>query len=155
MGYYSDALTRLESRFGDMVASSYSTLWEGWEYTGGRGMTYKSGNGTYNHAWSGGGLTILSQYIAGISPIEPAFKSFRVSPNLAKLKFVESVVPTIYGNIEMHAEKVYPQLVISLTVPQGTTAQVVVPHGYNNLECNGVNASELTLTAGKYRIIAE
>ena len=55
----------------------------------------------------------------------------------------------------MHAEKVYPQLVISLTVPQGTTAQVVVPQGYNNLECNSVNASELTLTAGKYRIIAE
>ena len=155
MGYYKDALKRLEYRFGEMVASSYSTLWEGWEYTGGRGMTYKSGNGTYNHAWSGGGLTILSQYIAGISPIEPAFKSFKVSPNLATLKEVQSVVPTIYGNIEMRAEKGYSQLVITLTVPQGTTAHVVAPQGYNNLECNGVNASELTLTAGKYTIIAE
>ena len=55
----------------------------------------------------------------------------------------------------MRAEKGYSQLVITLTVPQGTTAHVVAPQGYNNLECNGVNASELTLTAGKYTIIAE
>jgi hypothetical protein len=66
MGYYEDALERMERRFGEMVAAKYSTLWEGWEYTGARGMKYRSGYGTYNHAWSGGGLIILSQYIAGI-----------------------------------------------------------------------------------------
>ena len=155
MGYYEDALKRMEQRFGEMVASHYSTLWEGWEYTGGRGMKYKSGNGTYNHAWSGGGLTILSQYIAGIAPIEPAFKRFSVSPNLATLQFVESVVPTIFGNIEMRAERVNSQLIMALTVPQGTTAQVVAPQGYSVLECNGVHAPELTLSSGKYMIIAE
>ncbi|MEE1118631.1 MAG: hypothetical protein U0K90_01755, partial [Bacteroidales bacterium] len=49
------------------------------------------------HAWSGGGLTILSQYIAGIAPVEPQFKSFSVSPNLANLKWLESVVPARFG----------------------------------------------------------
>ncbi len=155
MGYYEDALKRMEQRFGEMVASHYSTLWEGWEYTGGRGMKYKSGNGTYNHAWSGGGLIILSQYIAGIAPVEPAFKRFSVSPNLATLQFVESVVPTIYGDIDMRAEKVGSQLSIALTVPQGTTAQVIVPQGYDALTCNGMTAQQLTLTSGKYTIIAE
>ena len=100
MGYYEDALRRMETRFGDMVASKeYSTLWEGWEYTGGRGMKYKSGNGTYNHAWSGGGLTILSQYIAGIAPVDPQFERFSVEPNLGTLNYVKSVVPTVYGDI--------------------------------------------------------
>ena len=155
MGYYEDALQRMEHRFGEMVAAPHTTLWEGWEYTGGRGMKYKSGNGTYNHAWSGGGLTILSQYIAGIAPVEPAFKRFTVEPNLATLNFVESVVPTIYGNIEMSAKRVGAQLVITLIVPQGTTAQVVVPQGYNNLECDGVHTQQLILTEGKYTIIAE
>ena len=155
MGYYEDALQRMEHRFGEMVAAPHTTLWEGWEYTGGRGMKYKSGNGTYNHAWSGGGLTILSQYIAGIAPVEPAFKRFTVEPNLATLNFVECVVPTIYGNIEMSAKRVGAQLVITLIVPQGTTAQVVVPQGYNNLECDGVHTQQLILTEGKYTIIAE
>ena len=155
MGYYEDALKRLEYRFGEMVASEHTTLWEGWEYTGGRGMKYKSGNGTYNHAWSGGGLTILSQYIAGIAPLEAAFKSFTVKPNLATLNFVESLVPTIFGNITMRAERVCKQLVITLTIPEGTTAHISVPQGYSNLECNGINAQKLTLSAGNYTIIAE
>ena len=64
-------------------------------------------------------------------------------------------MPTIYGNIEMSAKRVGAQLVITLIVPQGTTAQVVVPQGYNNLECDGVHTQQLILTEGKYTIIAE
>ena len=154
MGYHRDALKRMERRFGDMVASQYTTLWEGWEYTGGRGMTYKSGNGTYNHAWSGGGLIILSQFIAGISPIEPAFKSFKVEPNMAMLRRMECVVPTNYGEIKLSARRL-GTYEISLTVPQGTTAQVVVPQGYSSVECNGVKAPLLTLTSGEYKIMVE
>ena len=64
-------------------------------------------------------------------------------------------MPTIFGNIEMRAERVNSQLIMTLTIPQGTTAQVVVPQGYSVLECNGVHAPELTLSQGKYMIIAE
>ncbi len=154
MGYYEDALKRLELRFGEMVAAPHTTLWEGWEYTGGRGMKYKSGNGTYNHAWSGGGLTILSQYIAGIEPITPKFEKFRVCPNLATLNRVKSVVPTVFGNIEMSAVKGDDVLNITLTIPQGATAQVVVPQGYTALTCGGNSGEVLTLTQGEYCITA-
>ncbi len=155
MGYYTEALSRLEERFGEMVASKHSTLWEGWEYTGARGMTYKSGNGTYNHAWSGGGLTILSQYIAGIQTLEPSFKRFKVEPNLGSLNRVKSLVPTTYGNIELEAVKGDKSLDITLSVPEGTTANISVPKGYNALTCNGTTAQELTLTSGKYTIVAQ
>lgn len=155
MGYYTEALERMERRFGDMVASEHTTLWEGWEYTGGKGMTYKSGNGTYNHAWSGGGLTVLSQFIAGIEPLTPAFETFTVSPNLATLNMVESVVPTKFGNIEMRADKRDPHLTIDLTVPQGATAKVIAPQGYKTLNCDGNSAPTLTLTSGQYTIVAE
>ncbi|MBR5885075.1 MAG: glycoside hydrolase [Alistipes sp.] len=154
MGYHRDALKRMERRFGNMVASEYSTLWEGWEYTGSRGMKYKSGNGTYNHAWSGGGLIILSQYIAGISPIEPAFKSFKVEPNMAMLRRIDCVVPTNFGEIKLSARRL-GIFEITLTVPQGTTAQVVAPHGYSTVECNGEKAPQLTLTSGEYKILVE
>ncbi len=154
MGYYEDALTRLEKRFGDMVAAEeYSTLWEGWVYTGGRGMKYKSGNGTYNHAWSGGGLTILSEFIAGISPLKPAFEQFRVCPNLAMLNRVKSVVPTVFGNIEMQAVKVCDALEIELCVPESTTAVVDLPQGYSRLECGDERGEKLTLGAGHHKIM--
>ena len=153
MGYYEDALERMEKRFGEMVAAKYTTLWEGWEYTGGRGMTYKSGHGTYNHAWSGGGLIILSQYIAGIAPIEPEYRKFSVEPNLATLNFVESVVPTNFGNIEMRAEKRGGGLLINLTVPALTQAEVRLPHGYSELRVrNEVSNTTLLLSEGEHTI---
>ena len=155
MGYYEDALQRMEKRFGEMVAAPYTTLWEGWEYTGGRGMKYKSGNGTYNHAWSGGGLIILSQYIAGIAPIEPAFKRFSVEPNLASLNSVKSVVPTRFGNIELQAQKQDGVLTIDLIVPNSTTAEVRLPRGYSRLVCGDKSDKVLTLTEGRYTIIAK
>ncbi|MBR5106354.1 MAG: glycoside hydrolase [Alistipes sp.] len=155
MGYYKDAMARMEKRFGEMVAAPYTTLWEGWEYTGGRGMTYKSGHGTYNHAWSGGGLIILSKHIAGIEPVAPKFEKFSVEPNLAKLNFVETTVPTVYGNIEMRAEKSGKQLNIALSVPNGTTAEVRLPKGYSKLECGEQSGDVLILAAGKHQVVAK
>lgn len=156
MGYYEDALERMERRFGEMVAAKYSTLWEGWEYTGGRGMTYKSGHGTYNHAWSGGGLIILSQYIAGIAPIEPKFRVFSVEPNLAILNFVESVVPTEFGNIEMRAEKSGDVLTIDIVVPESTQAEVRIPKGYSTLYFGETtSATTARLSAGKHRVVVK
>lgn len=154
MGYYEDALARMELRFGEMVAAKYSTLWEGWEYTGARGMKYKSGNGTYNHAWSGGGLTILSEYIAGVAPIEPAFRRFSVEPNLATLNHLHSIVPTPFGCIALRAEKREGALAMELTVPEGTTAEMRLPQGYSQLTCGEMSGAVLTLPAGHYSIEA-
>ena len=156
MGYYDDALSRMKSRFYDMVVSEdYTTLWEGWEYTGGEGMQYKSGNGTYNHAWSGGGLTILSQYIAGIEPLTPQFGRFAVCPNLASLEWVETTVPTVFGDIAMNARKEGGRLNITLAVPFGTTAEVRLPQGFSRLICGEQEGATLTLDAGHYTIVAE
>lgn len=154
MGYYEDALRRMEKRFGDMVASKeYSTLWEGWEYTGGRGMKYKSGNGTYNHAWSGGGLTILSQYIAGIAPVDPQFERFSVEPNLGTLNYVKSVVPTVYGDIKMKAERRDGALYVDVFVPAGTMAEVCVPKGYSRLEYGSYYGEKILLDGGGHKIV--
>lgn len=154
MGYYADALERMEKRFGEMVAAEHTTLWEGWAYTGARGSVYKSGNGTYNHAWSGGGLTILSQYIAGIEPIEPAFVRFKVKPELATLNHIECVVPFNAGEpIEMSAVRKDNSLVVALKVPEGSSATVELPNEFTSMECNGQVADRLNLESGSYEIL--
>ena len=78
----------MKLRYRAMIESPLTTLWEGWGI-GSEGF----GGGTYNHAWSGGPLTILSQYIAGIETLEPAFRTFRVAPHPAHLNFIRTQVP--------------------------------------------------------------
>lgn len=55
MGYGSAAMKRMRERYSELVANNNSTLWEDFYVLG-----------TRNHGWSGGPLTILAKYAAGI-----------------------------------------------------------------------------------------
>ena len=92
--------------------------------------------GTYNHGWSGGPLTILSQKVCGIEPTAPGFKSFRVKPQMGYLKQASCHVDSVSGEIAVGiARKGTNRLEITLTVPEGTCAEVVFPSGKTvNLE---------------------
>ncbi|MEL6925398.1 MAG: glycoside hydrolase, partial [Bacteroidota bacterium] len=81
MGYPEAALTRMKQRFGPMVASELTTLWEGWDIGS---ATW--GGGTYNHAWSGGGLTLMAEYVAGVRPSEAGYSKIRIAPQLGFLE---------------------------------------------------------------------
>lgn len=133
MGYYQDALDRMKLRYDEMIKSQLTTLWEGWGI-GSQGF----GGGTYNHAWGGGPLTIMSQYIAGIAPVEPAFKTFVVSPHPAYLNRVQCVVPLKdRQEIRMTLDKGRNECLINLYIPEGYRAQFVPPVGYNRWLLNG------------------
>ena len=86
--------------------------------------------GTYNHGWSGGPLTILSQKVCGIEPTSPGFKTFRIRPQLGYLKeascTIESVSGKITGSIQKKGEA---DKKISTLIPEGCTAEVVFPNG--------------------------
>lgn len=133
MGYYEDALNRMKLRYEKMIDSPLTTLWEGWGI-GSEGF----GGGTYNHAWSGGPLTILSQYIAGIETMEPAFKCFKVEPHPAHLNHIRAVVPLSGGReIRMVLDRDASGCTVVLDVPSGTQALFVPPLGYENWQING------------------
>lgn len=133
MGYHEDALLRMKKRYAEMTDSGLTTLWEGWGI-GRKGF----GGGTYNHAWSGGPLTIMSQYIAGIETLEPAFAVFKVEPHMAYLNRVSAVVPLSGGReIRLRADKSASACTVVLDVPQGTQARFVMPDGYGGMTVNG------------------
>ena len=115
------SIARMKKRWAEQLDSSITTLWEGW------GIGKKGyGGGTYNHAWSGGPLTVLSQYGAGVAPTKPGFKEFAVLPQMGSLKQIETVVPTQYGDIKLKLknEKAFH---MDLTVPKGTRAVIGIP----------------------------
>lgn len=141
MGYHQDALNRMRLRYRAMVESPLTTLWEGWGI-GEEGF----GGGTYNHAWSGGPLTILSQYIAGIETVQPAFKSFRVEPHLGHLNFVRTQVPlTGDRRILLEIDRSATVTRLQLEVPEGTSAELVLPREYRSWTVNGTKQSERRL----------
>ncbi len=116
------ALERMKTRYQKQVASELTTLWEGWGL-GSDGF----GGGTYNHAWSGGPLTVLSQYAAGISPIEPAYALYQVRPQMGSLQNISTLVATAKGNIQLTLKHKDNAFELDLNSPQGTIAQVCMP----------------------------
>lgn len=124
MGYVDDALARMKSRYSRMLEDSLSTLYEGWGI-GAEGY----GGGTYNHAWSGGPLTLLSQYIAGVEPLTPGYDRFKVQPRLGPLKHVSARIPSAKGLIDLKISVSGKNYRMRLSVPDNSIAEVHLPEG--------------------------
>lgn len=125
MGQDVYGLERLKKRFGPMVNDpENSTLWEVWgnETDGFQG-------GTTNHAWSGGGLTLLSQYVCGIAPIEPGYKKFQVAPQPGALTSASAKVESVQGAIEAAFSNQPGSFEMNVTVPENTSALIKLPSG--------------------------
>lgn len=134
------AMTRMRERYKAMLDDNMTTLWEAFDPMVIPG--YETiGRGTCNHAWSGGPLTILSQYVGGISPTAPAFLEYQVMPQPGSLTSIHSVVSTRFGKIESKIERTNGRYRMDLTSPEGTTAVVGIPAaelaGGKRLRVNG------------------
>ncbi len=157
MGQEEYALERLKKRFKFMVESKeHTTLFEGWG-AGKEGF----GGGSTNHAWSGGGLTILSQYVCGLYPIAPGWKKFMVKPNLGGLSYAETGNITMAGKVAIALKKINNGMDIKLTVPHQSEAHLYVPVEYKKVYINGEikNSKKnddhynlIPLTGGTYEI---
>lgn len=137
MGYPEDAMARMRDRYQPMVNSPLSTLWEGWGI-GEAGY----GGGSYNHGWSGGPLILLSQFAAGISPIEPAYRRFQVKPRLGSLGSIATNVHTVAGRVAVKVRQNKARIQLELNVPEGTIAEVCLPEQF--LERLHVNNHRIT-----------
>ena len=152
-------LERMKSRYHNMVdVSPWTTLYENFGDEADR-----AGYGTNNHAWSGGGLTILAQYVCGIEPIEPAWKTFMVKPQLGSLEYAETGNQTIAGKVGVKVTRVNAGMDIELTVPKGSEAVVFVPAKNKKVTIGGNKVSskekdgDYTLyrvKGGEYKIVA-
>ncbi len=117
------AQERMKKRYAKMVDHpDYTTLWEGWGI-GAEGF----GGGTTNHAWSGGPLTIMSQYFAGIAPTAPGFSSYSVLPQMGTLKKITAKVATSKGAIALRLSDTKELFSLDLISPSGTKATVGIP----------------------------
>ncbi len=136
------AQERIQRRYAAMVDHpEYTTLWEGWGI-GKEGF----GGGTINHAWSGGPLTIMSQYFAGIAPTTLGFATYQVMPRMGSLTNLHTQVLTVRGAIELEVCNQNDAFLLKLTSPPGTLAHVGIPMSheteFREVQANGATVWE-------------
>jgi hypothetical protein len=117
MGDATGGLQRMRSRYDTMIKSSATTLYEHWDPS----------EGTLNHAWSGGPLTLMSEYVVGIAPTKPGYETFQVLPQLGDLSNAKASVPSVKGTIDADISSTAGKFSIALTSPPDTTATVGIP----------------------------
>ena len=105
------AITRMKQRYDKMVNAETTTLWELFEL--------EKGFATNNHGWSGGPLTLLCQYAAGLSPETKGYESFRLQPNPGSLPSINIFTRTVKGDFVIDIKRSDMRLSVSATVPVG------------------------------------
>jgi hypothetical protein len=122
------ALVRMKNRYAAMVNANYTTLWEVWT-----GLA----DGTINHGWNAPN-TVLSQYIAGVSPTAAGWSNYSVLSQMANLTAINEVVPSIKGNITVSDSLSANQFVMNLVSPSATKAIVGIPkkHAWQSVTAN-------------------
>ena len=131
-------MERCRERYGAMVNDPvHTTLYEGWGI-GAEGY----GGGTWNHAWSGGPLTVIAQYLMGVSPTKPGWEQFRVCPQMAAFSRASITIPTVKGLVGVSFRKKGSRSRVTITVPQGSRCEFLSAPG----------ASPQLLGPGRHRI---
>lgn len=150
MGIPTEALARHKKRFAPTVNNTYfTTLFEGWGI-GSAGY----GGGTVNHAWSGGGLTILSAYLCGIRPLSPGYEEILIAPQLGNIRQAAACVTSVKGEVTVDIKEHDKELWLTINIPEGTSGKVVLPVGqYQNVWLNNKRTKQVSTKPNKNKYI--
>jgi hypothetical protein len=150
LGHERLALQRMHERYATMVKDWRATLYEFW--------SLDNAWSTSNHAWAGGPLTLLSQFVAGVAPLEPGFRRFAVRPQPGPLRRVAATVLAVAGAIAVAFTRDADGLVLDVEVPTGATAVAELPTAYGPLRDQRLDGAACSgaveLTPGRHRLTA-
>ena len=116
-GEFALAEQRMVERYGEMIDEDYSTLWENWIKR----------DGTSNHAWSGGGLVIMSKHIAGIKPLSAGYEKIEIKPQYTLHESISCTVPAIIGDIKLGVVTDSEKATVNLEYPENAQVILHVP----------------------------
>jgi hypothetical protein len=152
MGKQEYALLRMYERYQTMIPCSFTTLWEHYDRWWASRIDAFDDASSLNHGWNPPAL-ILSQTIAGVSPVEPGWSTFQVLPKEAFLSSIKMVVPSIKGDIAVSMKKNATEYELSLNSPADTTAIVGIPKkSFTNLR--EIKCNDTTIWKGTFIVDA-
>ncbi len=142
-GDYQGAIDNIRDYWGAMLDMGATTFWEDfdvdWMNNASRidempvkgktdvhctygGYCYKQLRHSFCHGWASGPTSWLSQYVLGVSVVEPGCKVIRIEPHLGDLKWVEGSFPTPFGVVKIRHDE----------MPDGKIKSKIVLRGCEN-----------------------
>jgi alpha-L-rhamnosidase len=125
-----------------MIDRGATTMWERWNGISPEGVPFES----LNHYSRGAVVSFLHRYVAGIQlpdDSRPAYRHFRVKPQPGGgITWAQAEHDSPYGRIESSWRIAGDTLELDVTVPPGTTAEIVLP-----------DRSRRTVEPGRHRLL--
>jgi alpha-L-rhamnosidase len=119
-----------------MIDRGATTVWERWDGIDADGGAHES----LNHCSKGAVISFLHGHVAGLRRLTPTWRRFRVQPrphdNLAAVR-AEHVTP--HGPAAVSWQRPGGVFEVTVTVPPGCTAEVVLPDGTRHEATPGVS----------------
>ena len=105
-----------------------TTIWERWNSVLPDGSMSGTGMNSLNHYAYGSIAQWMYENIAGLTAVEPGFKTFRVKPEFTeRFSFVEAKFDSAMGQIKIRWEKLADgDYALQVCVPFNTTAEVEI-----------------------------
>ncbi|OJJ50602.1 hypothetical protein ASPZODRAFT_55063 [Penicilliopsis zonata CBS 506.65] len=107
-----------------------TTIWERWDSMLPDGSVNPGEMTSFNHYALGSVIAWLHEYVAGISQLDPGWKTFRVAPIPGgTITSAQAAYETPYGRAETRWQIVDgDQFELHVSVPPNSTALVILPH---------------------------
>ena len=110
------------------VRMDATTIWERWNAVNPDGSMLSPGDNSLNHYAYGSIAQWMYEDICGLTPLEPGFRRFRVSPAFTdRLSFAQLSFDSPCGLIRIRWENRESEYALRITVPFHTTAVVQLP----------------------------
>lgn len=102
------------------------TFWEG---IGPNGSPYEDGFTSMAHGWSTGIVPLMSNYVLGIKPTGPGFKTWEICPVIdgGNLTWARGQVGTPHGPVQVSWSKNDNTFELYIDTPKGTSGVICVP----------------------------
>jgi hypothetical protein len=144
----------LDNLWGAMVDNDQYYSGASWEYVkpdGSPGIDFFT---SLSHPWGAAPTYVLPEYLVGVEPILPGYKTFSVKPMFGYLGLseVSGKLPTPFGSIEVAWKISGKQVVVNVVVPEGTSGLLHTPPGFES-EDRTVEGIILNPTKGGSRIV--
>jgi alpha-L-rhamnosidase len=120
-----------------MIDRGATTVWERWEGVDDDGVPHES----LNHYSKGAVISFLHRYVAGLQRVEPTWTRFRVRPGPGGgITSASTEHATPHGRAAVSWRLEDEQLDVEVTVPEGCTAEVLLPDGRELELLNGTHS---------------
>jgi len=109
--------------YGYQIGMGATTLWERWEYL-------TEGMASFNHHMFDTVDEFFYKYLAGITPMSPGYRKISIRPCiLGDLEWVNASIETVRGTVSSRWVKGTDSLVLEVTIPVNSEAEICVPVG--------------------------